>query len=159
MIASTVRSFVANEIFPHEAAVKRTGCVPRELGDKIKRECIELGIHACTFPEEVCGAGLSHLDFTLVKRELGRGSMAQPHFLGRPRNILMACDAEQRERYLLPALRGEKMYALAMTALRMSVVLPDPLDYHTHIWADEDALTRAFSAMMLVSSQAKKSAS
>ena len=115
MIVSTVRSFVENEIYPHEAEVERTGHVPPELGQEIKRKCIDLGFYACNFPEEVGGAGLSHLDFTLVERELGRGSMALTHFFGRPQNILMACNAEQRDRYLLPAVRGERMDALAMT--------------------------------------------
>ena len=115
MIVSTVRSFVENEIYPHEAEVERTGEVPHDLGEEIKRKVIEMGFYACNFPEEVGGAGLSHLDFTLVERELGRGSMALTHFFGRPQNILMACNDEQRERYLLPAVRGERMDALAMT--------------------------------------------
>ena len=115
MIVSTVRSFVENEIYPHEAEVERTGHVPHELGEEIKRKCLELGFYATNFPEEVGGAGLSHFDFTLVERELGRGSMALTHFFGRPQNILMACNEEQRERYLLPAVRGERMDALAMT--------------------------------------------
>ena len=115
MIVSTVRSFVENEIYPFEAEVERTGHVPEELGQAIKQKVIGLGFYACNFPEEVGGAGLSHLDFTLVERELGRGSMALTHFFGRPQNILMACNAEQRERYLLPAVRGERMDALAMT--------------------------------------------
>ena len=101
MIVSTVRSFVEAEIYPHEEAVERTGEVPLELGEEIKRKVIELGFYACNFPEEVGGAGLSHLDFTLVERELGRGSMALTHFFGRPQNILMACKDEQRERCLL----------------------------------------------------------
>ncbi|MEO1468027.1 MAG: acyl-CoA dehydrogenase family protein [Pseudomonadota bacterium] len=115
MIVSTVRSFVENEIYPHEAAVEREGHVPLELGEAIRAKCIALGFYACNFPEEVGGAGLSHLDFTLVERELGRGSMALTHFFGRPQNILMACEGDQRERYLLPAVRGERMDALAMT--------------------------------------------
>lgn len=115
MIVSTVRSFVENEIYPHEAQVERTGRVPYELGAEIKQKCIDLGFYACNFPQEVGGAGLSHLDFTLVERELGRGSMALTHFFGRPQNILMACQGEQREQYLLPAVRGERMDALAMT--------------------------------------------
>ncbi|GHE94286.1 acyl-CoA dehydrogenase [Aliiroseovarius zhejiangensis] len=115
MIVSTVRSFVENEIYPHEELVERTGQVPHELGQEIKQKCIELGFYACNFPEEVGGAGLSHLDFTLVERELGRGSMALTHFFGRPQNILMACTGDQRDRYLLPAVRGERMDALAMT--------------------------------------------
>ena len=50
-----------------------------------------------------------------MERELGRGSMALTHFFGRPQNILMACKDEQIEKYLLPAVRGELMDALAMT--------------------------------------------
>jgi acyl-CoA dehydrogenase len=115
MIVSTVRSFVENEIFPHESEVERTGEVPPEIAAAIKQKTIALGFYACNFPEEVGGAGLSHLEFALVERELGRGSMALTHFFGRPQNILMACEGDQRERYLLPAVRGERMDALAMT--------------------------------------------
>ncbi len=115
MIVSTVRSFVEKEIYPHEAAVERTGEVPHDLAQDIKRKVIDLGFYACNFPEDVGGAGLTHLDFTLVERELGRGSMALTHFFGRPQNILMACVGEQRETYLLPAVRGDRMDALAMT--------------------------------------------
>ena len=115
LIVSTVRQFVENEIYPHEELVERTGAVPSEIAAEIKRKTLELGFYACNFPEEVGGVGLSHLEFALVERELGRGSMALTHFFGRPQNILMACTTEQAERYLLPAVRGEKMDALAMT--------------------------------------------
>ena len=115
MIVSTVRSFVENEMYPHEDIVERTGEVPKEVADEIKRKTLELGFYGCNFPEEVGGAGLSHLEFSLVERELGRTSMALAHFFGRPQNILMACNAEQREQYLMPAMRGERMDALAMT--------------------------------------------
>ncbi len=115
MIVSTVRSFVENEIYPHETTVERLGYVPEEIGDEIKRKTIELGFYASNFPESAGGPGLSHLEFALVERELGRGSMALTHFIGRPQNILMACKGEQIERYLLPAVRGERMDALAMT--------------------------------------------
>ena len=115
MIVSTVRRFVEEEIYPHEEEVERTGTVRPEVAEAIKAKTKELGFYACNFPEEVGGAGLSHLEFALVERELGRGSMALTHFFGRPQNILMACTPEQRERYLLPAVRGERMDALAMT--------------------------------------------
>ena len=115
MIVETVRSFVENEIYPHEQIVERTGEVPEEVAEAIKQKTIDLGFYACNFPQEVGGAGLSHLEFALVERELGRGAMALNHFFGRPQNILMACEGDQRERYLLPAVRGERMDALAMT--------------------------------------------
>ena len=73
-----------------------------------------MGFYACNFPESVGAAGLSHVDFASVERELGRGSMALTHFFA-PQNILMACQGTQVERYLKPAIRGEKMDALAMT--------------------------------------------
>ncbi len=115
MIADTVRKFVENEIYPHEDMVERTGEVPHELAEEIKNKTKELGFYACNFPESVGGAGLNHLEFALVERELGRGSMALTHFFGRPQNILMACEGDQIERYLLPAVRGDRMDALAMT--------------------------------------------
>ena len=115
MIVDTVREFVEREIHPHEADVERTGEVRPEVAEAIKAKTLELGFYACNFPESVGGAGLSHLEFALVERELGRGSMALTHFFGRPQNILMACEGEQVERYLLPAVRGERMDALAMT--------------------------------------------
>jgi acyl-CoA dehydrogenase len=115
MIVSTVRSFVETEIYPHEAEVERRGEVPPELAAELRRKVIDMGFWACNFPEQIGGGGLGHLDFALVERELGRGSMALTHFFGRPQNILMACAGDQRERYLLPAVRGERMDALAMT--------------------------------------------
>ena len=115
MIVDTVRSFVENEIYPHEDAVERSGTVAPDIAEQIKQKTLDLGFYACNFPQEVGGAGLSHLEFALVERELGRGCMALNHFFGRPQNILMACEGDQKERYLLPAVRGEKMDALAMT--------------------------------------------
>lgn len=115
MIADTVRAFVEKEIYPHEELVERTGEVPAEIAQDIKQKTLDLGFYACNFPESVGCAGLSHVDFAIVERELGRGSMALNHFFGRPQNILMACKDDQIERYLMPAVRGERMDALAMT--------------------------------------------
>ena len=83
MIVSTVRDFVENEIYPHEAEVERTGEVRPELAEAIKQKTLDLGFHASNFPESVGGGWLSHLEFALVERELGRGSMALTHFFGR----------------------------------------------------------------------------
>jgi len=102
MIVSTVRSFVENEIYPHEAIVERTGEVPAEIAQEIKQKCLDLGFYASNFPESVGGPGLSHVDFALVERELGRGSMALTHFFGRPQNILMACRASRSRNTCCP---------------------------------------------------------
>ena len=115
MVVDTVRDFVERELYPHEEKVERSGRVAPELGEEIKRKVIEMGFFAPNLPVDVGGGGLDHLTLTLLERELGRPSMALSVFWGRPSAILMACNDEQRERYLLPAARGERFDALAMT--------------------------------------------
>ena len=115
LIVETVRRFVEQEIYPLEKQVEKNGRVETQVANEIKRKVLELGFYAPNFPIELGGGGLDHLSFALLERELGRGSMALTHFWGRPQNILMACKGQQRQRFLLPALRGEKMDALAMT--------------------------------------------
>ena len=128
MIVNTVRSFVETEIYPHENEVERTGHVPKELGQEIARKVKELGFFACNLPEDVGGGGRDHTTFTLVERELGRGSMGLTVFFGRPSGILMACNTEQREKYLIPAAKGDKFDALAMTeGVAKPVVLLDAI--------------------------------
>jgi acyl-CoA dehydrogenase len=115
LIVRTVRGFCEREMFPHEAEIERTGEVPADLGQEIARKVRDIGFFAPNFPAELGGGGLNHLDFTLLERELGRPSMALSVFWGRPSGILMACEGAQRERWLLPAIRGERWDALAMT--------------------------------------------
>ncbi len=114
-IVDTVRRFVETELYPLEEQVERTGQVPRELGREIQDKVRKLGFYAPNIPEEFGGGGLDHLSFCLLERELGRASMGLSVFWGRPSNILCACDEAQRERYLLPAVTGKKIDALAMT--------------------------------------------
>ena len=115
MIVETVRSFVEQEIYPLEDKIEKLGYVPKDIADDIKSKVKVMGFYAANFPEAVGGGGLNHVEFALLERELGRGSMALTHFFGRPQNILMACEGAQIERYLAPAVSGEKMDALAMT--------------------------------------------
>lgn len=115
MIVDTVRTFVEKEIYPHESAVEKSGEVPLELGFEIRDKCLEAGYFAANIAEEFGGGGLNNVDFTLLERELGRASNALTLFFGRPSGILQACNAEQREKYLFPAVKGEKFDALAMT--------------------------------------------
>ena len=115
MIVETVRSFVEQEIYPLEDKIETLGHVPKDIAEEIKSKVKTMGFYAANFPESVGGGGLNHVEFALLERELGRGSMALTHFFGRPQNILMACEGDQIERYLNPAVRGEKMDALAMT--------------------------------------------
>ena len=116
LIVDTTREFVVNELYPHEAEIETSGRLRPELRDAIKRKAIEAGLYAANMPAEVGGAGLDTLTWILYERELGRANYAL-HWtcVARPSNILMACEGEQRERYLFPAIRGERSDCLAMT--------------------------------------------
>ncbi|MFO0226868.1 MAG: acyl-CoA dehydrogenase family protein [Gammaproteobacteria bacterium] len=116
LIVDTTREFVVNELYPHEAEIETTGRLRPELRDEIKRKAIGAGLYAANMPAEVGGAGLDTLTWILYERELGRANYAL-HWtcVARPSNILMACEGEQRARYLFPAIRGERSDCLAMT--------------------------------------------
>ncbi|MGB7243244.1 MAG: acyl-CoA dehydrogenase family protein [Sulfitobacter sp.] len=115
LLVSTVRRFVETEMFPHEDEVDRLGHVPDEIGQQIAARAQGLGLYACNLPEEVGGGGLSISQMALIEREYGRTSHALQSWAARPTELLMACDAAQRERYLLPAVRGEKRELFALT--------------------------------------------
>ncbi len=116
MVIKTTRDFVENELYPHEAEVEESGVLRDELHQELKAKAIQAGLYAANMPAEVGGAGLDTVTWVLYEKELGRANYAL-HWscVGRPSNILLACTGEQREQYLLPAVRGERADCLAMT--------------------------------------------
>jgi acyl-CoA dehydrogenase len=116
LIVDTTRKFVREELVPHENEVERTGEVRTELLEELKAKAMTAGLYAANMPAEVGGAGLDGVAWVLYEKELGHTSYAlQYGCVARPSNILLACEGAQRERYLLPAVRGERTECLAMT--------------------------------------------
>jgi acyl-CoA dehydrogenase len=115
-IVEVTRAFVERELYPHEDEVERTGVLPPGLAADIRRKALAAGLYAANMPEEVGGAGLDAVTLVLFEKELGKASYAL-HYTGvaRPSNILLAGTPAQRERYLLPCVRGERIDCLAMT--------------------------------------------
>lgn len=116
MIVETTRSFVENELYPHEAGVERTGHLDMDLVREIQQKAIAAGLYAANIPEEFGGAGLDTPTWLLYEKELGRANYAL-HWtcVARPSNILCAGTEQQRARYLEPCVAGEKWDCLAMT--------------------------------------------
>ena len=115
-IVEVTRAFVERELFPHEEELERTGHLRPELAAEIRGKALAAGLYAANMPEEVGGAGLDAVTLVLFEKELGKTSYAL-HYTGvaRPSNILLAGTPLQRERYLLPCVRGERIDCLAMT--------------------------------------------
>jgi acyl-CoA dehydrogenase len=115
-LVEATRSFVERELAPYEEEVERDGAARPELVAQIRRKAIEAGLYAANMPENVGGAGLDNVTLVLVEKELGKTSYALQYTgVARPSNILLAGTPEQRERYLLPVVRGERVECLAMT--------------------------------------------
>jgi butyryl-CoA dehydrogenase len=116
MIVDTTRAFVETELYPHEALVERSGHLPLEVIRELQAKAMDAGLYAANMPEELGGAGLDTLSWLLYERELGRANYAL-HWtcVARPSNILLAGTPEQREKYLMPCIRGETWDCLAMT--------------------------------------------
>jgi acyl-CoA dehydrogenase len=66
-------------------------------------------------PEELGGGGLDYVTSMVAEVEFARTSWAMSSCVARPTQILLACAGEQRERYLLPTIRGERMECFALT--------------------------------------------
>ncbi|MGH8202651.1 MAG: acyl-CoA dehydrogenase family protein [Steroidobacteraceae bacterium] len=116
LIVKTTRDFVQRELSPHEQEVEETGELRAELLRELKAKAIGAGLYAANMPTEVGGGGLDPVTWVLYEKELGRTSyVLQYSCVGRPSNILLACEGEQRERYLLPTVSGERVECLAMT--------------------------------------------
>jgi len=87
-----------------------------ELIREVQAKAMAAGLYAANMPEDVGGAGLDPLSWLLYERELGRANYAL-HWtcVARPSNILLAGTEAQRQKYLMPCIRGETWDCLAMT--------------------------------------------
>jgi alkylation response protein AidB-like acyl-CoA dehydrogenase len=116
LIVKTTRDFVRQELVPYEREVEERGELRLELWRELKQKAIAAGLYAANMPAEVGGAGLDAVSWVLYEKELGHTSYVLHYAcVARPSNILLACQGAQREQYLLPAVRGERVECLAMS--------------------------------------------
>jgi acyl-CoA dehydrogenase len=116
LIIKSTRDFVEQELYPHELEIEQSGELRPELLRELKAKAIDAGLYAANMPTEVGGAGLDAVSWILYEKELGRTSYVLHYTcVARPSNILLACQGEQRERYLLPAVRGDRSDCLAIS--------------------------------------------
>jgi len=119
MVQRTVRDFVRKELIPLEPEVlrnEREGRVGisaeqiRDLQLKAKR----LGFWGINTPEDYGGANLGSMMTALIMMELGR-TFVPFTFGGWADNILYFCNEEQKKKYLIPTINGERRSCFALT--------------------------------------------
>jgi alkylation response protein AidB-like acyl-CoA dehydrogenase len=116
LLQKSVREFAESEVRPLAKELDETGHFPRELF----RKAAELGLTGVAFPEAEGGAGFDHLAYTIVIEEISRCCASTGVILSVQNSLF--CDPiyrygteEQKKRFLLPFMRGEKIGCYALT--------------------------------------------
>jgi len=116
MIQTVIRDFAKNEVEPIAAEVDAQERFPRETYDKM-REAQMLGL---PFPTEYGGAGGDSISYAICIEELSRhcattGVMYSAHISLGTNPIFMFGNEEQKQKYLVPMAKGDKMGAFGLT--------------------------------------------
>ena len=116
LLRRAVREFAETEIRPHVREWDEAQHYPPELTPKLA----ELGLMGIQFPEAYGGAAMSSVDYCICIEELARVdpsiclSVAAHNGLGAA-HIAAFGTEEQKQRYLVPLAKGEKLAAWGLT--------------------------------------------
>ena len=113
-LRATARA-LADRIEPYELhCEENNGLLPEQLSE-IRAAVLDAGLNAINMPADWGAAGLSVLEQVVVQEQLGRLTGALWDTVWRPANPFLAANEAQRERWLLPGIRGERRDAVAIT--------------------------------------------
>ena len=119
MLRDMVRTFVDKELIPLENAFGPRREIPPEVMAGLQAKTREMGLWMLDVPEEYGGAGLDLLSRCIIDEQVGRTSLFHWHshqlFGPALRPVLLACNDEQKQRFLWPVLRGEIRICFAQT--------------------------------------------
>jgi len=116
MIVSTVRRFVETELIPLEEEIEATGRLDPAKARAIFEKSRALGFYAMNIPEQYGGGGLSAVDTMLVEEQFGHTKdILIRRAFGNVYESLLEATAAQKERWLLPTVRGERTCSIAIT--------------------------------------------
>lgn len=116
LVQQAARAFAEAEILPYIRDWDARGEVHREVFDKMA----EQGFLGAPIPERYGGAGMDYISFALLCEELERADTAfrvvqSVHVALNSLALLQWGTEEQRQRWLVPQARGEKLATFALT--------------------------------------------
>ncbi len=115
-LLDTVRRFVRTELFPIEEEVEREGGLAPERAAGIFGKARALGLYAMNMPCELGGGGLSAVQIGLVEEQFGHTKdILIRRAFGNAYEVLLECRGAQRDRWLAPVVRGERVCSIAIT--------------------------------------------
>jgi len=116
MLVRTIRQFVYDELIPLEDDIEATGALAPETARAIFEKSRDLGFYAMNIPEQFGGGGLSAVETMLVEEQFGHcKDILIRRAFGNVYEVLLEGDEHQRERWLLPTVRGERTCSIAIT--------------------------------------------
>jgi acyl-CoA dehydrogenase len=116
LLVQTVRDFITKELLPLEDEIEEKGQLEPSIAKAIFQKSKSLGFYAMNIPEEFGGGGLSAVDTCLVEEQFGRvKDILIRRAFGNVYEVLLKCNEAQRERWLLPAVKGERTCSIAIT--------------------------------------------
>ena len=114
-IVATTRAFVERELYPHEEEVERTGALRPELAQEIAQKAIRAGPVRRQHARGGRRRRPRHGDLGALREGARQGQLCAAVAVGRPSNILLGGTEAQKENYLYPSVRGERLDCLALT--------------------------------------------
>jgi len=111
MLREMLRRFVQKEAQPLEMKYFNTGTLTPEERARLRQSIEQLGLWGLIVPEEHGGGGLDMLTTCLIETELGKTFI--PLEMGDVPPMLYACADEQVNRFLEPALAGDRRTIIA----------------------------------------------
>jgi acyl-CoA dehydrogenase len=118
-LQARARRYVEQVLIPlEEQAELAGGHLPDEVLERIRSEAVAAELHGGLHAREHGGQGWSKLEWVLVEEQFGRSTNALSWHVPSAYNVLGGGSAEQIDRYLRPALRGELHDAYAVTEER-----------------------------------------
>tara|TARA_B100001971_G_scaffold30333_1_gene24673 strand:- start:6560 stop:7738 length:1179 start_codon:yes stop_codon:yes gene_type:complete len=116
MLVETVREFIVSELQPLEEEIEHSGMLDPDLAEDIKKKSLQLGLFAMNVPKTFGGVGLSTLDWILAEEQFGHTTdILIRRAFGNVYDILFEGTQEQVERWLLPCVRGDRVFSVAFT--------------------------------------------
>ncbi len=106
---------LADDIMAYEEECEEHRGLSAQSLAEIRELTLKASLNAINMPLEWGGQGLSVLDQVVVQERLGQLTNALWDAVWRPANALRHCTPEQRERYLVPAIAGERRDCFAVT--------------------------------------------
>ena len=116
MMIETVRRFIAEELQPLEQGIEERGLIDPADASRIFQKSKALGLYGLNIPAEFGGGGLSALDQILLEEQFGHTSdILIRRAFGNVYEAVLACKGTQIDRWMLPAVRGERTCSIAIT--------------------------------------------